>query len=267
MQFSELSLLLHYPYAAARPVLVDVGGHQGFFSREFARRGWRVLAFEPEQANRAAFERNLAGYPQVTCLPVAVSATNGERVPFYISSDHHGIHALRPFHETHQLAYEVETITLDEALRQQQIERVTLLKIDIEGADFLALKGFDVAAHRPELVMLEFMDSRSQEHYGYTHHDVVAHMDAHGYQAFVSEWAPIVAYARAGEAVESHTWLRCQPYPLDHEPAWGNLIFVPRGAVPIFQRTLAAYLRFARLKHLASRIPGARRVYRLLRRS
>lgn len=267
MTFSEHHLLLRYPYRSAAPTLVDVGAHRGAFSRSFADKGWRVVAFEPEQRNRAAFTQTLAGYGNVTCLPLAVSDVAGQRVPFYTSSEHHGIHALRPFHPTHQPAYEVETITLREALPPLGVTGVTLLKIDVEGADFLALRGFDLAVGQPEVVMLEFMDERSRANFGYTHHDVVAYMREAGYAAFVSAWAPITSYAREGDVADPHTWIECRPYPLSYEPAWGNLLFVPQADRERFAQALAIYLRERRLRDTLAAIPGARGLYNLLRRA
>jgi FkbM family methyltransferase len=266
MPFSEHELLLRYPYRSAHPTLVDVGAHRGYFSLPFARRGWRVIAFEPEERNRHEFEQRLAGLDVVTCVPLAVSNQVGERVPFYTSSTHHGIHSLQPFHETHQLAYEVETTTLQAALPPLGVNHITLLKIDVEGADLLALQGCDLSVFQPELVMLEFMDSRSQAHFGYSHHDVVTYMRSAGYAAFVSAWTPITQYARDDVPGDLHTWLECGPYPLPYEPVWGNLIFVPEADSARFSRVLNAYVRNRRLRDRIKAISGIPALIRKLQR-
>jgi len=270
MSFSELNLCLWHPFTSKAPVLVDVGAHHGSVSRSFADKGWSVIAFEPEGKNRSAFLANLAGYENVTCIPKAVSDSSGDKVPFYVSEEHFGIHSLKPFHETHKLAYQVETVTLKECLAELDILNVTLLKVDTEGADFLALEGFDFQKYHPELIMVEFMDERSVANFGYTHHDVVTYMAERGYVTFVSEWAPIKEYGREGVAGEPHTWLQCVPYPLGHDPAWGNLIFVPEQDNEKFARTLDAYLRSLNaptpltLKSIIKKIPGAKALHRIL---
>jgi FkbM family methyltransferase len=272
MGFSEEGLLAKYRFKSTQPVLIDVGAHHGGFSRIFAEKGWRVIAFEPEQKNQAVFEQNLAGFKNVTCIPKAVSDNTQDKVPFYVSEEHYGIHALKPFHGTHKLAYTVETLRLDEVLKDLQVPEVTLLKVDTEGADFLAIKGFDFKEYRPELIMVEFMDDRSSPNFGYTHHDMVNYLKEQGYTAFVSEWAPIQEYAREGIATEPHIWLRCVPYPLDHEPAWGNLIFVPDSDREKFSKTLQAYLNNMRteyttnqIKKQVAKIPGAKALYHLIK--
>ncbi|NEO48874.1 MAG: FkbM family methyltransferase [Moorea sp. SIO4A3] len=269
MKFSELGLLEIYGFRSKQPLLLDVGAHHGSISATFARKGWRVIAFEPEEKNRAAFERNLAGFDNVSCLPKAVSNITGNKVPFYVSKEPGLFHSLKPFHKTHELAYEVSTIRLDDVLADFKISSVTFLKIDIEGADFLALKGFDIDKYHPELIMIEFMDERSLANFGYTHHDVVTYMKQRGYTTFVSEWEPIKEYGREGIFSEPHVWIQCVPYPLEHKPAWGNLIFVPDGDKDKFVGVLQLYLKklkqaeiSASIRNQIKKIPGAKGVYR-----
>lgn len=267
MRFAEHELLATYNYTIVPPLLIDVGAHRGRVSLVFARKGWRVIAFEPEPRNRAAFQRNLAGFDQVYCSSKAVSDVTGHKVPFYVSDEHNGIHALKAFHRTHRVAFEVETVRLDDALADLNITSVTLLKVDIEGADFLALKGFDFGKYRPEVAIVEFMDDRSRELFGYTHHDMVAYMAKRSYKAFVSEWAPISEYGREGLG-DSHIWVGCAPYPLDHELAWGNLIFVPPNDIHKFSAALRRYLvrlTMSQFPLQLKKLPGVRSLYRLLK--
>lgn len=272
MRFSEEGLLETYKFRSSQPILIDVGAHHGGVSRTFASKGWRVIAFEPEQKNRAAFEHNLADFDRVSCIPKAVSDVTGDTVPFYVSDEHYGIHSLKPWHETHALAYEVETVRLEDVLASQQVPSVTLLKVDIEGADFLALKGFDFEKYHPELVMIEFMDERSLRNFGYTHHDVISYMKERGYATFVSEWEPIKEYGREDVASNPHVWIQCVPYPLDHQPAWGNLIFVPDSDRDKFSAILKSYLRklkqaeiAAKMRDRIKKIPGVKLIYSLIK--
>lgn len=52
-------------------------------------------------------------------------------------------------------AREVPTTTLNAALEQAGIERIDFLNMDIEGAEPLALAGFDIDRYRPQLVCIE----------------------------------------------------------------------------------------------------------------
>lgn len=268
--FSEQKLIEYYPFDTMdTPVLVDVGANVGSFSHTYAKQGWQIIAFEPVQALVERFKaRNRDYLDQITLIENAVSDVTGDILPFFTSDEHPGIHSLKPFHETHQSKMQVTTTRLDDALDTHDVESVTLLKVDIEGADFLALKGFDFERWKPELVMIEFMDERSSKNFDYTHHDVAAYMDKMGYATIMSEWEPIVEYYKPGSPT-SHRFIQIAPYPLDHEPAWGNMIFVTHGNE---HKLMDAYealkrdLRVTALKKFVKQIPGAKRLYRLIRR-
>lgn len=274
-EFSEFGLLEQYSFdiASDMPTVIDVGANRGDFAFPFAKEGWRIVAFEPVPDLVDRLRIRLEEYSgRVSIIQKAVSNTDGEQVTFYVSNQHPGIHALKPFHETHEAQLTVETVRLDSALSNLDIESVELLKIDIEGADFLALQSFDFERFKPEIVMLEMMDKRSQKYFGYTHHDVVAFMRKLNYQAFVSEWSPILQYG----TLETHTqtsFLQFASYPLDHEPDWGNLIFVDsqhaHKLMPAYHSSLIALENKLRdpkykLRKLVKAIPGTKFIYRQL---
>lgn len=243
-QFNELELLLKFPYEkSSNQTLVDVGGHVGSFAKRFAKKGWRIIAFEPEPENRRELENNLREFQNVTIIPKAVSNKEGQLVPFYVSSEHWGIHSLKPFHKTHQPKFTVETVRLDQTLKNLDVNEVSLLKVDVEGADFLVLQSFDFNKIKPEIVMCEFADDRSQPNFGCNHHDIAKYMQSWGYHVFVSEWSPVKEYGRKGKKGTAHNFLQLVPYPLNHESiGWGNLIFVRSDCLEPFNQTLPKYL-------------------------
>ena len=86
--FAEVNLILSYSFRSKSPFLLDVGAHHGGFAKLFASRGWKVVAFEPEEKNRKAFERNLKEFRNVSCIAKAVFDRSGERAPFFVSEEH-----------------------------------------------------------------------------------------------------------------------------------------------------------------------------------
>ena len=262
MIFPEESLVARYAFEG-RGTFVDVGAHAGTFLAPFAKRGWPVVAFEPHPALFARLNDTYGKLPNVQCVQRAISDTPG-RLPFYTSDTHSGINSLAAFHPTHRPTVTVVVSTLREELSRLNVGAVTAMKIDVEGADFLALRGFDFGAHRPELVMVEFMDDRSSKHFGYTHHDMARYMGSHGYDTWVSEWAPIVGYGREG-IPSSHRWIGFHAYSGAGAPAHGNLVFVsPRDGRRLKVAVRQTVLR-TRARGVARSIPGARSVVRCAR--
>jgi FkbM family methyltransferase len=260
--FSEESIFDAFPYRG-RAVFVDVGANVGTFAAIFAKRGLQVIAFEPHPALFAALAQRFNDDRHVLCVQKAISDEPG-RLPFYTSNEHPGIHSLAPFDPTHEPTETVEVSTLSEELRALRVGDITALKIDVEGADFLALRGFDWDSARPELVMVEFMDSRSTEHFGYTHHDMAKFMKGKGYDTWVSEWAPLTEYRKAGDETP-HRWMGFHAYDAHASPAHGNLLFVQPTDSPKLQRTVNRVSRLASARDAIRSIPGLRGAVRASR--
>lgn len=75
----------------------------------------------------------------------------------------------------------VPAITLTKLLRDNHVARVDLLSIDIEGAELLALAGFDIARFRPQLVCIEWYHAGRDK--------IRAYFAAHGY-ARIERYVP-----------------------------------------------------------------------------
>jgi FkbM family methyltransferase len=131
--------------------VVDVGANIGFFSLRFA--SWvgqtgRVIAIEPETRNIASLRRRVdrAGQSDVvTCVQAAAADRSGE-VRLALNPGHPGDHHLSDDGEP------VAAVTLDE-LAADDPRRVTLIKIDVQGAESMVLAGARrvIAQHRPAI--------------------------------------------------------------------------------------------------------------------
>lgn len=214
----ELDLVHRYPFKSKEKVLVDVGAHIGSFSCAFVLGGWHVICFEPERDNFADLINNFGDFDNAIFYQMAAGEKH-ERLPFYVSSKHFGIHSLAKWHPTHELAYEVDVVPLREIVPNN----VTLLKIDVEGAELPVLKGFDFDAQQPEMIFLEFEDARTREFFGYDHHDIVNYLKPYGYHVKVSEWTD--GNFSTKTVAGTRKPIGIFDYPLDHQPIWGNLIF------------------------------------------
>jgi FkbM family methyltransferase len=256
--FGEQDLLRHFVDRRGGGVFVDVGANVGTFVAPFARRRWSVLAFEPHPQLHRELRTRFGRSQRVRIVQCAIADKPGE-LPFYTSSDHPGIHSLAPFHSSHEATAVVRVSTLSDELSRAGLERVTALKIDVEGADLLALKGLDFDHWRPEIAMIEFMDDRSEKHFGWNHHDAAEFMAARGYETWISEWTPLAEYNRAErDDGRPSRWLGLHAYDAADNPAHGNLIFVELGSGPRLEAAANAVEREIRLRATARMIPGLR---------
>jgi len=230
--FAESQAVFDYFRLAPRKgTLVDVGAHFGESFAPYLECGWRVIAMEPDPANRRALvDRGLDR--GITLIPHAVSDKELDSVPFYASSESTGISSLSAFRPTHQEVAQVRVLTLRRIVEDHNLSNVDFLKIDTEGHDLFVLKGFPWEQIHPEIVLCEFEDYKTRP-LGYTYHDLGRFLLGQQYTVYLSEWYPIVRYGG------DHRWRRFVRYPVDvvDQRAWGNLVAVSgAAAVRYFDR-------------------------------
>ena len=135
--------------------VVDLGANIGYFTLLAAKlvgpQG-KVFAFEPEPKNYSYLIKNieLNNYKQVIALQKAVSNKKGETKLYICDYDtgHHtinqyeGIEAYSRGRKTKEHFIEIETITLDNFFKDKK-ESIDVVKMDVEGAEALALAGMD----------------------------------------------------------------------------------------------------------------------------
>ncbi|MEP0069093.1 FkbM family methyltransferase [Pyruvatibacter sp.] len=198
--------------------MVDVGAHHGTSLGKFASDGWKVVAFEPDNLNRAFLEQAHGHRKNLHIDIRAVADQAQEALPFYGSDVSTGISGLSAFHESHEKRQVVEVTTLATALPPYDVSSVDFLKIDTEGHDLFVLKGLDWATQAPDAVVCEFEDRKTLP-LGYSVRDLTTFLEDKGYRVLVSEWWPIEEYGSI------HKWRRFVSPSQDTEgDAWGNLI-------------------------------------------
>ena len=144
-------------------VFFDLGANFGFYSSyvlPLCGRSGEVHSFEANVSLiphlRRLSEVN-SEYGGIRLNAVAVGKESGRSLPFY-GSDRIGCSSLYP-HEwlTHDNPVLVPVVTIDEYVREKDIRRIDVVKIDIEGAELDALEGMEKTLHAcpPKLIVCE----------------------------------------------------------------------------------------------------------------
>lgn len=127
-------------FLSAGGVFLDVGANHGLLSFGLAgRHGDRIQfhLFEPNPELVASIERTRAFYPSMRARVNAVAVSDHEgAVSFLIDHNQTGAS-----HISQNGGEQVQAVTLDRYLAQERIERVDLLKLDVEGYELAALRG------------------------------------------------------------------------------------------------------------------------------
>jgi FkbM family methyltransferase len=138
-----------------KDVVVDLGANIGYFTLLAAKlvgeRG-KVFAFEPEPKNYIYLKKNIEinNHHNVIAVQKAVSDKNGTTKLYLCDYDsgHHtinkyeGIEAYSRGRPVEKRSIEIETVTLDEFFKGKE-ESIDVIKMDVEGAETLALAGMD----------------------------------------------------------------------------------------------------------------------------
>jgi len=124
---------------------IDIGGNKGDFALLAAQaagaRG-RVVCVEPEPTNADWIRKSIAlnSYGNIEVCEVALSDGEGEaRLHLGEKSGFHTLLEGAPDRECGSIT--VKTQTLDSLLSDRRIDHVDLIKIDVEGAEMLVLRG------------------------------------------------------------------------------------------------------------------------------
>jgi FkbM family methyltransferase len=156
----ELALMERF--LAPGMVFIDGGANCGVYTFLAARLvgpSGRVLAFEPGAACFAALEKSstLNRFQQVVLRKQALADQNGI-ARFYHHGGQDNMFGLGQAAEDGVPYDEVETITIEKALEELQLNHLDFLKLDIEGAQEMVLRSSKALLQRCRPVLLIELD-------------------------------------------------------------------------------------------------------------
>lgn len=122
-------------------VVVDVGAHVGLFTRKALDRGAaRVIAIEPDPNSLECLRRNFAEEIEDGRVTLVAAGAWNETGTMTLSlGDSPGWNSL--VEEMSDESVEVPVRTIDAILEELDVDRVSFIKMDIEGAEPQALEG------------------------------------------------------------------------------------------------------------------------------
>ncbi|MDX6615649.1 MAG: hypothetical protein QOD60_740 [Solirubrobacterales bacterium] len=126
-------------------VFVDGGANLGVYTviaSNAVGDGGRVLSFEP---GNDAYERlsvNVAANTatNVSARQAALSDSSG-LAPLYHTAGHSVSYSLAPDDAGDTSSEQVKTVTIDEVMAEEGLDRLDFVKLDVEGSEELALRG------------------------------------------------------------------------------------------------------------------------------
>ena len=194
-------------------VYFDVGANNGYYyALKVAKAypGCRVYAFEPDPRIVDAFQKNVAfnGAKHVTLVRAALADVAGVgRMPAFAGASSW---LVTDPSEQASLLVDVAVSTLDRYVREQAIDRLDAIKVDIEGGEYRFLSGGQETLRRfRPLVVAELRDELLRRS-GASIPDVIALCRKLDYAVFRvrgSSDAVLVPQERGATLVRNRDWL------------------------------------------------------------
>ncbi len=180
--YDDMNFLLRY--LRAEDSFLDIGANIGVYTLLAASKihSGSIYSFEALPKNYTRLQENIEfnQFKHVKTYAIAVSNQTGTVALNLAEGDS------MPFitHSATDTTITVPTDTLDNLLQNQSLANLTLAKMDIEGAEILALKGALslLKQQRPYVWILEVNDTVS--HFGHQKQDLVDFLNSYGYNLY-----------------------------------------------------------------------------------
>jgi len=151
---------------SAQEPIIDAGAQAGFFVLycRALNPEVKILAIEPDEDNLELLNQHLEinNLKNVEVIPAALAGKSGLR-DFFISSDSHNHSLFKVLVPKITKNVKIKTCSLDDLLKEQGIEKVALLKLDIEGAEYEVLENFN-SWEKIKNIALEYHDFGKHRH-------------------------------------------------------------------------------------------------------
>lgn len=193
-------------------VVVDVGANIGEISMVAARRvgaSGKVVSFEPVTAiaDQLTEHIKINNLSQILVVRKALGQITREHMPIYSScgqtvpDEHHGLASLYGEGQGDTIDY-VTMTTLDQATADLALDRVDLLKIDIEGGELPCLKGAEQLLRRWHPMIIVEVQDFSAKKAGWSVDELFSYLQGFGYEFFSIRKKGRLERLRTGKVTE-----------------------------------------------------------------
>ena len=150
-------------------IVVDIGANIVYFTLLMAKlvgNNGKTFSFEPEPKNFTILSKNVIinNYKNVVLEKKGVSDYNGTS-KFFLSSENTGMHSLHKV-DNKGKEIDIDVIKLDDYfIIEGLVDRISMIKIDVEGAELQVLNGMTKILKNGKLkLLIEFIPEHLEKH-------------------------------------------------------------------------------------------------------
>ena len=199
------------PFNFAPKYIFDIGANVGFASIYFRRRfpDSIIISVEPDASNFELLKKNTEKYKNIHCLQYGIWNKSTKLEIIENGNNKWNCRTVETTEGSHKAS--VPSITIDELMQMFNIEKIDILKMDIEGYEFQALKGATATLAARPIIITEINNFFHRYHENFE--TWVDFMTKHGYDLYALSAgqfervsAKIVSAAQLPSSDDSNYW-------------------------------------------------------------
>jgi len=177
--------------------IIDIGANVGLFSllgSELIGPNGKVLAIEPSKQVFDCFNKNieLNNLKNIIAVNVALGEEEGFISMSYPNKKDKEKNDAYGFIDTSKVG-DVKCVVLDQFIKKHDIAKIDVIKIDVEGAELLCLKGAKEILKRDKPVIIFEAFEPYCKRFGYQLYDLLAFLKNYGYSLEQIDYAQWIA--------------------------------------------------------------------------
>jgi FkbM family methyltransferase len=195
-------------------VVFDIGANIGFLTLNFAKKcpGGFVFSFEPDTDNFSALQHNVLqnNFKNICIFRNALGAKSESAHLYKLYVNNPGANRILP--EKPDKPYQVENVevlALDDLVERMALQRIDMVKIDVEGFEIFVLKGSQKVIKKWKPILFVELSEKNLRQQGYSASALIEFVGNMGYE---------IKDARTMQAVDRlnkdhNTDILCLPIP------------------------------------------------------
>lgn len=140
-------------------VIIDAGANKGMYARYLAEHcpDAQIYAFEPVGSTFEILKEGLSAYSHVECIQQGLfSESCKKEINIFNSDTHSSLVDIQGLNQKFENKENIQLIKGEEFTANYEIEEIDFIKMDIEGAEYEAMIGFEEMINTGKIRMLQF---------------------------------------------------------------------------------------------------------------
>jgi len=181
-------------------IVLDIGANIGYFTliaAQKAKKG-KVVAFEPVQELSKKLQQNIREnhFQNIKVVEAAAGESEKDSTIYLSTSENSGMSSLQPPENFSGLSQAVKIINIDQWIKQSEIEKIDIVKLDIEGSELFALRGMKETLINFKPFLIVEINKNILANFSLVPGDIMNYLTGLGYISFdISEKGELKKYS------------------------------------------------------------------------